>query len=160
MKIPYKAKYKISSLTIYSSNHFSASELEFLKALDYTIQHFEGIEKDNYSLCINLTHNRFLIANHDSQYTTNPLAFVDEKGNIQFSVDISIFQNKIQEFQNYVSYDGSQNQRKNWSHEQKVSQAIKEYKNDTLDFCINNVVSNRILENARIIYDSLEHDEL
>lgn len=90
-------------------------------------------------------------------YNKHPIAFVNQNGDISFSVDISVFKNEIKIFKSYYDYNGSKNERLSWSNEKRLENAINEYKNDTLDFYLNNnVVTQQIIQQARLLYDQME----
>lgn len=73
-------KCKIFSLTICSSNNFTKSEIFYLKALEQTLSHFNGIiDKKSHSLQMYLSENTFLIGSRSTDNKINPFAFVDEE---------------------------------------------------------------------------------
>lgn len=157
MKNPYEMKFKLNTLIVHANNLFTENEYEYLCALKYLIEQFEGVEKDNRTLCLNLYNGGFLIINHQDSKTINPIVFVDKSGNVLFDVNISVFSVQIKEFQKYVNYIDHKKERADWPHQKKLIAAIKEYKNDSLDFCIHqNLVSDKIIDYARKIYDSDE----
>lgn len=73
------AEYRIRTLNIHSKNEFAFMEYVYLKALHYTIERFEGIEKDINALQIYIGDKAFVIASHDTSEVINPFAFVTEK---------------------------------------------------------------------------------
>ena len=73
----------ISTLSIFTERpSITKSERDYLIALSVTVSDFEGIQKEENTLMIYLNENEYLIANHDSSKRLNPIAFVDENGEI------------------------------------------------------------------------------
>lgn len=154
MKLEHDYNYSIETLTIYKDSPFSALEYFYLKALEYTINCFEKTDKNN-TLSLYLDKNTFLIANHDDKEKINPIAFVNEKGEILFNVPINVFKKAISEFDKYIAYSQNSSKRQDMSYNQQIQEAIRDYKNDLLDFYINNnlLISN-VIEKARNQYEN------
>ena len=160
MKIPYNTVYDISTITIYSDTIFSELELIYLKALSYTIDQFNQIDNGDQIFCLNLGNGNFLIGNHSDSEKINPFVFVNKRGDLLFDMDISCFRKEIDEFKKYIEYEGSKNERKNWPLMKKYKVAIKEYKNDFLDFNIHNeLVAEQLIKKARSLYEDLNLDK-
>lgn len=160
MKIPYNTVYQISTITIYSDTIFSELELVYLKALSYTIDQFNQIDNGDQIFCLNLGNGNFLIGNHSDSEKINPFVFVNKRGDLLFDMDISCFRKEIDEFKKYIEYEGSKNERKNWPLMKKYKVAIKEYKNDFLDFNIHNeLVAEQLIKKARSLYEDLNLDK-
>lgn len=160
MNIPSMMKIKINTLTIRANNVFTEEQYNFLSALMYIVEQFDKIDKNKNVLCVNLHNGGFLVIEHNSDFNLNPLSFVDANGNILFDVNISVFDNQIKEFNKYVEYEDSKKQRMSWPYRKKVIAAIKDYKNDILDFCIHeNLVPEKLIIDAREKYDSLPNDD-
>lgn len=160
MKNPYEMEVKLNTLVIHANGVFTEEEYNYMAALSYLVEQFEGIQKDKTTLCLNLNDGNFLVFNHNKNSEINPIAFVSKTGEIFFDVNISVFKNQIKEFQKYVDYKGSKQERENWPQRKKVIAAIKEYKNDILDFCIHsNLVPEKMIEQARQLYKDQETEE-
>ena len=144
-------KYKIETLTIKSDKEFTFNELSFLKALHTTVNFFNKTEKEISSLQMYINQNTFLIASYDINETLNPIAFIDEKGNILFDVDISVFDKEIDVFKhNYLDYYKDRNLTK----EEIAKKAIIDYKNDKLDFYTDtNIDLSELITKARNQYN-------
>ncbi len=153
------AEYKIKTLSINSEEDFSFMEYAYLKALHYTIEKFEGIEKDVNALQIYIGDKAFVIASHDKNETINPFAFVTEKGNIEFNTDIVQFKDAIREFE--TSYYNYYNKNSELSREQIARKAIEDYKNDKLDFYSNRAHDlSQIIVKAREMYSSNQEKDM
>lgn len=156
MKIPYNTVYQINTITIHSDTIFSELELVYLKALSYTIDQFNQIDNGDQVFCLNLGNGNFLIGNHSDSEKINPFVFVNKRGDLVFDMDISCFRKEINEFRKYIEYEGSKNERKNWPLMKKYKAAIKEYKNDFLDFNIHNeLIAEQLIKKARSLYADL-----
>lgn len=132
-------------------------ETAYLHALEYTINSFESIDDREYNnFCLYLSKGTFLIANHDINRKINPFAFVNEKGEIFFEVDISIFASVIDDFKGYISF--CKNRNSDLPQEKILQRAIKDYKNDCLDFYSNSRVVDKELVNR--IRDQYEDDDI
>lgn len=145
------SKYRIETLTINSDKEFTFDELSFLKALHTTVNFFDKTGKEISALQIYVNQNTFLIASHDDNETINPIAFVDEKGQIKFSVDISVFEKELAVFKNnYINYYKNSDMTK----EEIAKKAIIDYKNDKLDFYTDtNIDLSDLIEKARKQYN-------
>ena len=141
---------KISTLTIYSEVPFERKEDEFINALSYLLSALKSMDKINvFSMYIGA--RTFLIAEHDYQKDCDPFCFVNEKGDVLFEVDIKVFEPSINEFQDYIKYRIKRNP--DLPYEKQLQYAIKDYKNDKLDFYANSkVVSQELLQKARDRY--------
>lgn len=160
MKNPYNMKIKIKTLTVSSNRPFIEKELNYLKAFSYCIDQFNKIDDEINVFCLYLGNGNFIIGDHTDGKTINPFVFVNKNGNLSFDIDISCFNREIQEFQKYIDYNGSKGERKYWPETKKLIAAIKEYKNDFLDFKIhNNLIARQIIEQARQLYEEQETEE-
>ena len=134
----------INTLTVFSTKPFTREEYTYLNALKYLFECFNGMENDN-SFSMFIDKNTFLLANKRHDRELNPIVFVNQKGEILLDVDIKVFQKAIKEFNIYIDYYKN----KSIPYEKKVQLAIKDYKNDKLDFYSNSpVVFNSLIEKA------------
>lgn len=156
MKIPDSLLVKqISTLNIYAyKGTLSKDQYYYLQALDYLFQSFESIKKDSNTFCLYIGNNSFLIANHMDSKMTNPFVFINNKREILFDVDITIFNNAIKEFKQYVEYQDRSVNRKDLPYEKKIQLAIKDYKNDKLDFYSGSqIVADVFINQARQMWE-------
>ena len=156
MKIPDSLLVKkISTLNIYAyKGILSKDQYYYLQALDFLFQNFESIEKESNTFCLYIGNNSFLIANHMDSKNVNPFVFVNNKGEILFDVDIMVFNNAIKEFKQYIEYQNRSASRKNLPYEKKIQLAIKDYKNDKLDFYSNSqIVADVFINKARQMWE-------
>lgn len=142
---------QINTLRVYANTPtVSRSQHNYLVALSYLLQCFEGMDKNN-NLCMYISENTFLIANHSDSERINPFVFVNEKGEILFDVDIEVFELEIKEFENYIKYYDKKYPE--YPSEKKIQKAIKDYKNDKLDFYANSkIVLQSFIDKARSAY--------
>lgn len=85
---------------------------------------------------------------------TNPFVFINSKREILFDVDITIFNNAIKEFKQYVEYQDRSVNRKDLPYEKKIQLAIKDYKNDKLDFYSGSqIVADVFINQARQMWE-------
>ncbi len=109
------------------------------------------MQRDN-TLCLYVNESAFLIANHRDERQLNPIAFVNERGQIMFDVNIDVFANAIQEFQNYIQY--YQNKHPDYPNIHAIQLATNDYVNDVLDFYANsNIVRESIIQQATDLYE-------
>ena len=142
---------QFETLSITSQYYLDQSERNYLEALSYLFQTFKGMDIDN-TFCMYVDKNAFLIADHKKGNTVDPIVFVDKNGNILFEIDIQLLEKAKQEFEKYIAYYHSRNQE---LPEEKILQnAIKDYKNDKLDFYANSkVVLRSIIDKAHRLLD-------
>ena len=155
MTNPFKKLVKqISTLNIYSNLPLTELEYYYLQALDYLFQQFEKIEKDQNSFVLYLNKSTFLVGNHNVNESINPFVFVTETGKILYDVDISVFNNVIDEFNDYIMY--YKNKHPELPKEKTIQLAIKDYKNDKLDFYSNSkIITDKFFEQVRNNYSDL-----
>lgn len=93
MKVANKQIIKIHTLKISSTKSFSEEELNYIKALNYSISCFEQIDKDNNVLCLYLKNGNFLIADHTDGETINPICFLQPLNGSSATISICPFKN-------------------------------------------------------------------
>ena len=94
---------KINTLTISTTRPFTRDESIYIKALSYLFDCFNEMNTEN-SFSMYLSQSTFLLANKKFSRSVNPLVFVNQKGDILFDVDISVFNKAIKEFRKYIDF--------------------------------------------------------
>ncbi len=147
------SKYTLKTLTISHDKEFSFEELAFLKALHTTINYFATIDRETSTLQLYINQSTFLIASFDKNEKLNPIAFIDEKGEILFDVEFSVFNKEFEAFKlHYLDYYKDRNMIK----EDMARKAIIDYKNDKLDFYTDvNINISYLIEKARENYNAI-----
>lgn len=156
MKIESNINIKIKNLTIYSNAPiFTKSQYYYLLALQNLFDHFQNMNKNN-NFCMYLSENTFLISNFQENEKYNPIVFVNKKGEILFDVNISEFSGEIKKFIKYIDFYKD----KEIPEEKKIQLAIRDYKNDKLDFHANSkIVMQTIIDKARIKLSELDLED-
>lgn len=143
----------IYTLNIYSNKPLSKLQNYYLEALKYLFSCFKDMQNDN-NFCMSLQKSTYLLASHKANRQINPIVFVNEKNEIMFNVDIKIFDNAITEFEAYIKY---YDKNSDLSFEEKIKLAIKDYKNDKLDFYSNSkLITNSMMKIVEKDIDELE----
>ena len=146
---------RLNTLTIYTDTVFSKHEYEYLQALAYLLNSIKNENKDNI-FCMYINKNAFLIADHNTNKSYDPFAFVNEKGEILFEINIKLLEKAIREFEQYKI--DCKKRHPELPDEKILQKAIKEYKNDKIDFYSNcKIVQEKIIDNARQLWENIPH---
>ena len=147
---------EVFTLSIYGTHNLTESENNYIKALKCVFQGFQRMSKNN-NFFMRLKERNMLIGCHASQEHPDPLIFLysNADNTVSFKADMDVFSNEVEVFKEYISYYGS----RDMSDQEKLELAIRDYKNDKLDFNANSpLIMTDIIERARLQFQE-ELDE-
>ncbi len=141
---------EVFTLSIYGTHSLTENESNYIKALKCVFQGFQGMSKDN-NFFMRLNERNMLIGCHSSQEHPDPLIFLYSNADnaVSFTADLDVFSNEIEAFNEYIEYYNG----RDMSDQEKLDLAIRDYKNDKLDFNANSSLTmTDIIERARTQY--------
>ena len=125
----------VSTLFVYSDHPLNDVEKGFFQALRNVFESFSNMKKEN-NFCMRIGKNTYLLGNNTKSRKPNPFVFLSCKQNVSFHADISYFANSLNEFQEYIDYYNRKHGTE-LSEDQTIQLAMRDYRNDKLDFCSN-----------------------